>query len=352
MSALVLCPDCKRKLKVPDTAVGKTIRCPTCKTPIPTVTETQSSASDPESDESDALSPRRSVKTAPPPRTAPRGQLNRDEDREDDDDDDAPAVEKPLRKKPSGKRRPNRKKSSAGPIIGLAVGGVLLLIVLVGIGFAAFRYLGRSRTIPEAEWQTFTPPNSSCTILMPGRPVFGSRTTNGVTVNVYEIERDGGKMAFAVAVMDLATNALPPNALEMLTNPQREQMTRRMNGNVTSETAVTLGNIPGHEFHVTPSQHRGMLIERIYLAKIGGLHRCYALLAAGDYIAPNTGDAARFFDSFKIDASATPPTFGNAAAALGPQQPPFANQPPANPGAMPPQPNPRPIPPQGPRFRR
>ena len=39
MSALVVCPDCKRKLKVPDTAVGKTIRCPACKAVIPSASE-------------------------------------------------------------------------------------------------------------------------------------------------------------------------------------------------------------------------------------------------------------------------------------------------------------------------
>lgn len=342
MSALVLCPECKRKLKVPDTAVGKTIRCPMCKASIPPVT---GPASDTEDAEPHIPSRPRSVKTAPPPRTAPRGQLNREEDMEDEDDD-APVEEKPIRKKPSRKRRPIRKKSSAGPIIGLAVGGVLLLIVLLGSGFAVFRYFSRSRTIPEAEWQSFSPPNSGCSVLMPGTPVPQPMNVIGVTMRFYEVKRLKENAAFSLAICEVPPHVVRPSLLEDMTKGSRDGILAQISGaKVTSETSITLGNLPGREIQLQRPT-RGSIIARWYLAKIGNTHRAYAVVAEGDYIQPNKGDAARFLDSFKIDASATPPTFDNAAPPFGPQQPPVVNPPPATPGAMPPQPNPGPMPPQ------
>jgi hypothetical protein len=343
MSALVLCPDCKRKLKVPDSAVGKTIRCPTCKALLPPVLEP---ALDSEDSEPDTPSRRGAVTTAPPPRTAPTRPLSRPPEDEEAEDDLEPE-EKPIRKRPSREARSLHKKSSAGLIIGLVLGGVALLALLGG-GATLLWHFSRTlgKGIAQAEWQTFMPPNGDCSVLMPGTPQSQPVTTLGITVNKYLVTRTGEKAFFAVAFMNLGPDPLQPNALELVANAERDHIMRTLNGSVTSQTSITLGNLPGREFQIT-TQPRGALIERIYLANLGGTHRVYLVVAAGDYLTPNQDDVTRFFDSFKITAPSTPPTFLDAAAPLGgPKQPIIVNAPPANPGPMPPIVIPRPIQPR------
>jgi len=343
MSALVLCPDCKRKLKVPDTALGKSIRCPTCKALIPPVLEP---ATDSEDAEPDTPSRRDAVMTAPPPRTAPVRPLSRPPEDEETKDDLEPE-EDPIRKRPARKASSPRKKSSAGLIIGLVLGGAALLALLGG-GATLIWHLSRTlgNGIAKSEWQTFMPPNGDCSVLMPGTPQSQPLTTLGFTVNKYLVTRTREKAFFAVAFANLGPDPLQPNILELLANGERDHILRTLNGQVTSQTSITLGNLPGREFQITTIP-RGTLIERIYLANLGGTHRVYLVVAAGDYMTPNQGDATRFFDSFQITAPATPPTFLDAAAPLGvANQPPIVKVPPANPGPMPPIVIPRPVQPR------
>jgi hypothetical protein len=343
MSALVFCPDCKRTLKVPDSAVGKSIRCPTCKTLLPPVS---GPAIDPEDSEPDTSSRRGAMTTAPLPRTAPTRPLSRPPE-EEAAEDDLELEEKPIRKRPSRKASSLRKKSSAGPIIGLVVGGVALLALLGG-GATLLWHFGRTRGkgIAQAEWQTFMPPNGDCSVLMPGAPQSQPVTTLGFTVNKYLVTRTREKAFFAVAFANLGPDPLQPNALELVANAERDHILRTLNGKVTSQVSITLGNLPGREVQITTIP-RGTLIERVYLANLGGTHRVYLVVAAGDYMTPNQDDATRFFDSFKITAPVTPPTFLDAAAPLGgPKQPIIVNVPPANPGPMPPIVIPRPVQPR------
>jgi len=325
VSAILVCPECDKKLRVPDTVMGKAFRCPACKALIPPASEPDSPA------------PSRSVKQSPSPRSAAVPSRGRPAREEEPEDDFEPEDERPVRPKPSGQRRPKPKKSSAGLIIGLAVAGGVVLLLFVGIGVGLFLYFNRSRTIPEAEWQSFSPPNSGCTILIPGTPVFRSQTRNGLTGNLYGVERDNGKTAFGVTVMNLGPNPLKPSALELGTNAMRDEIMRRTNGKatITSETSITLAGIPGYEFQAK-FPGGGTFIDRFYLAKIDGMHRSYTVFAGSEHIPLDKGDAAHFFDSFKITASATAPDLTGAAGQGGMQMPPAFNPPPANPQPNPP----------------
>jgi hypothetical protein len=49
----------------------------------------------------------------------------------------------------------------------------------------------------------------------------------------------------------------------------------------------------------------GLYLCRVYLARVGTVNRVYIVMAAGPRIRPGTGDAAKFFDSFAIDAAGT-----------------------------------------------
>jgi hypothetical protein len=312
-----------------------------CNALVPLVSEPDLTILDPEGSEPDTPSPAHVVKTTPPLQGAaarPRIQPPQDEEPEDD-------VERAAKK-------PIRRKSSVGLIIGLAVGGVgLLLLVLVGGGVGLLLHFVRNKPIPQADWQTFTPPNGDCSVLMPGTPQSQPLTVLGLTVNKYLLARTREKAFFVVAFADLGPDPLQPNILEMMTNGERDHIMQTVKGTVTSETSITLGNLPGREFQIS-TRPRGTIIERIYLAKIGGTHRFYLVTAAGDNMMPNSSDAARLFDSFKITAPAVPPTFLNAAAQQDGPKPPVVNRPPANPQpnppivVNPPPANPRPNPPR------
>ncbi len=186
MSIHVTCPDCQRKLKVPETAVGKTIRCPACKVRIPPVSESRSAVSDLENDEPATRSPSRAVKTTPSPQTpfAPsRGPASPELDIE--------SAEKPLREKSSRRDRSIRKKSSIGLIIALAAVGGVLLLLLFGAGGGLLWYFVRAsrdkadagKAIADTEWQIFMPPDCACSVLMPGTPQSQPMTTMGVKIN-------------------------------------------------------------------------------------------------------------------------------------------------------------------------
>ncbi|MGH7168984.1 MAG: hypothetical protein ACRELF_07355 [Gemmataceae bacterium] len=337
MSAILVCPDCDQKLRVPETARGKSFRCPACKALI-------SFESEP-----DGPTPSRSVKTTPSPRTAAapsRGRPRRDEEPEDDIE---PAAKEPIRRK-SSRSRPIRDKSSAGLIIGLVVGGVMLLLVLVGGGGTLIWLVMRTsgKGISEAEWQTFTPPNSDCSVLMPGTPQPQPMTSLGITINKYLLTRTREKEFFVVAYANFGPDPLQPNALEIGVNAEREHLLRTLKGKAASETPITLGALPGREFQLA-IQPKGILIERMYLAKVNGIHRIYLVVAAGDNMTANHPDATRFFASFKINGTVLPPTFVGAAAPGWPNPPIFVNPPPANPGFNPPRGITRPRLPRGPR---
>lgn len=323
MNALVVCPECNRKLKVPESAAGKAIRCPGCKTVIPAkkgMPPEKTKATNPQSP------PREAVATAPtrpsaeiPTRTRP------------------PIVEEGTEEEPSPRKK-TRKGSSTGWIVGLIVGGAVLFLGLVGGGIGLIVYFVLNKTIPDAEWQSFSPPNGGCTILMPGTPVPQTMNMLGIPLTQYQVERKKENAVFELAIFDLPPQLLRPNVLQDIVNGSRNAVVAQTNGTVKSETSITLGNMEGREYQI--QKERGTLITRTYLTKIGNTHRVYIVVAGGDFIKPNNGDAARFFDSFQVTSPATPPNLGGNPVAQGPQ-PPVINPPTVNPPAVnPPRPNP------------
>jgi hypothetical protein len=292
VSAVVLCPECRRKLKAPETIGRKSFRCPGCKTIISAASLACLLEADPENES--------------------------------------------MRK-----GSPDRKKSSTGLIIGLAAGCTVLMLLVLGAGGGVLWYFLRTKTIPASAWQSFSPPNSGCTILMPGKPFTQSLNLMGIVAKNYQVERKQENAVFSVLIFDLPPPFHQPNILEALANSARNGSMAQIEpgSEVTNETPISLGNIPGREYQIkTPT--RGMFIERIYLAKIGNTHRVYVVRTGGYYIQPNTGDAARFFDSFQLDAGATPPSF-DGGAEKGKEKPlPGIHPPQRNRQAQPPGPNP------------
>lgn len=148
MPIAVLCPGCNSRLNAPDTAAGKTVKCPKCQAAmvIP--------APDAEPEVEDTPPPKRSA--APPRKRSAEG-----------DDDDRP-------------RKKRKKAATSGPPVGLLIGGGLaLLLLLAGGGFAAYWFGFRDKgtgggggaggaggggivgkaPVP-AGWKEVSPPNS------------------------------------------------------------------------------------------------------------------------------------------------------------------------------------------------
>src|SRR5579884_116253 len=225
---------------------------------------------------------------------------------------------RPKKVPPLPSKGPKRKKSSARLIMGLVAGSVVLLLLVLGLGGEGPWHFLRNQTIPQSEWQTFSPPNGGCTVLMPGTPTPQTLDILGISAKTYQVERKKEKTYFAVTMFDISPPFLRPSLLQDVANSCRDAAKAHMDAvepgsTVTSESAISLGNLPGREYQITtPPTKRGTFITRLYLAKIDNTHRFFLLQAGGSIIQPNTGDAARFFDSFKIDNTATPPTFGDA----------------------------------------
>ncbi len=327
MSSFISCPDCKRKLKVPETMLGKSFRCPACKTVIEAELEEEPPP------------PSRAVKTAQSGRSAAALPRIRPSPAEEPEDDFEPEEEEPIREKPRRKRRPIRKRSSSGLIIGLVAGGAVLFLLVLAAGGGLLWYFLRSKGIPDKEWQTFTPPGGDCTVLMPGAPLPQTLNLLGLKVTQYQLERKKEKEIFIVAVYDIPQHILRPNLLDDMANGSRAGALNSMGGGqVTSDTPITLGNIPGREYQIKPAANPGILIVRVYLAKVGNEHREFLLMVGGDFIQPNKGDAAHFLDSVKMNGSASAPELTGAAAGGGMQPPPMnpkPNPPQFNPGRRP-----------------
>lgn len=220
----------------------------------------------------------------------------------------------------------------------------MLLLAVVGAGGGLLWYFLRSKGIPDKEWQTFSPPNGDCTVLMPGSPAPQTLDLLGMRVTQYQVDRKKEKAMFVVAVYEIPPQLVRRSLLDDMANGSRAGALNSMSGGtVTSDSPITLGDIPGREFQLKPAANPGALIARMYVAKVGNVHRAYLLMVGGDFIQPNTGDAAHFLDSFKITGGATSPDFAGAAAGGGLQPPPMNPKP--NP---PPRPNPGRRPPRGP----
>ena len=158
MSSIIICPDCKRKLKVPESTAGKTFRCPACKSIIPSVVE------------NDDRAPAPAVRGTPSARTAPEPSRSRPPSEEEPAEDIEAEDEEPIREKRPRKKRSIRKKSSSGLLIICLVAGGLGLLLVGGAGIGLIVYLARQPGTLDSEWQAFSPPVGNCTILMPATP--------------------------------------------------------------------------------------------------------------------------------------------------------------------------------------
>lgn len=187
---LIVCPSCEKKLKVPDAILAKgSFKCPACsqtlKLPKPreddlVELEADDMIEDEPLNEGKELSRDRQGAVPSPQRSArPNGRGSKkssplDEDLVDDlfEEDDAP---RRSSKSSRGEKRPEKRSSGSGVVIGIAIGlGGVALVALVGLALWAFG--GRKPDNQVAQQnpppQNVAPPNNS----VPNNPALPNLT--------------------------------------------------------------------------------------------------------------------------------------------------------------------------------
>lgn len=300
------CPHCDAVLKtaVPLPA-GKMVRCPKCSATF-TVRGPRTPPLEIEADDGPATRPSAPRPPAPPPR-------------ERDDvpaaDEAAPDRPRPARRRPAfddyddrsedrpaRRARPAPRKRSSGLLwlfVGLGAAGLCVLgCGGVVVYFAAFA----SREIPAAEWKPFTPPNGRCQVLMPGTPKPEPLPIDGlgvVAAQKHMVERKWEDAVFVVSYLDMNQVVLANTTFETLYVAERDNMLKTTNGRLGKETEISLAGYRGKEFQASV-KGGGTIIMRMYLVPGPGRDRIYILMAGGSRMKPGKGDAAKFFDSFKL----------------------------------------------------
>jgi hypothetical protein len=138
---------------------------------------------------------------------------------------------------------------------------------------------------------------------MPGTPSLERVPVNGVTAEKYTLVREKEGAVFGVTFYDLPSGPVPADQLADIAASERDWIVRMANGKVLAETSIKQGPYPGTEVQAQ-FPRKGKYVSRTYLVERGAVNRIYILVAFGHPIEPGTGDAAKFFDSFKVEMAA------------------------------------------------
>jgi hypothetical protein len=157
--------------------------------------------------------------------------------------------------------------------------------------------LGPSLPIPEADWAEFRPPEGGCRILQPGPPSWILPTPKGER---YWWLRKAEHSEFLL-VCGTPAEKQDSNAVPELLAIDRDRLLRTFAGTkVTRDESTTFAGFPAQEIEVRGPGGQ-IFVMRGFLVGKGPAKRVYELLVGGNGIRPDAGDAARFFDSFRLE---------------------------------------------------
>jgi hypothetical protein len=225
MPILVTCPGCSAKLNAPDSAAGKKVRCPKsgCGTliPVPAPAAAPAQAARPAPPPAPPSSPFEFNDDPPPRKAAKAATVDEDEDddrprrkrRDDEDDDDRDRDDRPRKKgaraerddddaddRPRKKRRDRdeddeddrdrrkrrggyakrrKKGTSAGVIVAVVIG---IIVVLGGVGYGIYAMMGGSKTAPPEGWKEFTYKDDGFKAYFPKEPKVHRDSMDGMGI--------------------------------------------------------------------------------------------------------------------------------------------------------------------------
>ncbi|MDB5313034.1 MAG: hypothetical protein JWO38_7236 [Gemmataceae bacterium] len=309
MPIRIACPSCAAVLTVPDTAAGKTGKCPKCQTPIaiPPATpefEVVDEPAPPTPADNRPGSRRRSADAAPDDR--PRGR-RRDPDDRDEDEDDRPVSRRPV---------PGRKKAGGnGKVLILAVVGVAVLGLAAGGGIAAWFLLGKDAPAgaagngppgpqpqgPKAtEWTRFDGPDGIFTAYFPsgsGTPIdlvekaadrFGPRT------QTWTQRHDGRSYIATLWTWDAKTaGAANPDVVARVTGTKE----------FTAEALTTLGGRKARRYITTS----GEISQALVSAGLGNGRSVMFTVLGNKGLTFEDPLVEQFFAKIELTAGSIPP---------------------------------------------
>jgi hypothetical protein len=160
------------------------------------------------------------------------------------------------------------------------------------------------RSVPASAWETFVPPEGRCQLLMPGTPkaeVVSVDRAGLKNAQRYEVIRKDEGAVFLLIIADRDAKETSRKSFPELYVPVREYILAIQDGEVIWEDDIMMGPHAGKELQVRPAEG-GLLLARVYLVRGRPFDRLYILVTAGAWLQPGKGDAAKFFESFKLES--------------------------------------------------
>jgi hypothetical protein len=363
MSVRLICPECKKQLKIPETAVGKKIQCPLCSArfiaeaaveavpaapPVATPAPPQPPPAAPTPPPAAIPVTKESVTGGAPPRKAAVKEeiptLEPTDELEEVEDDEAPArpkrrnsvttgaslttrrdeyepTEKEKKARPGlrGRRLPDGAGESAGLLIGMLCGG-FAFFVLGCCGFGSYgvyavwpsgnrpakSHAGGKPAPPQGgqpglTWLKAGAKNNYWSVELPGRIDQGSplRPPHTLDGRLYTV-RPNANLLFEVGFLEMTDFHLRQFSFEQHYQQARDQAVRSLaGGRVSAENNVTVDGISGKEYQVTGLNNQ-MIVRRMFLVNRPGRNSIYFFQVSGTSVTPGAGDTARFFNSIHL----------------------------------------------------
>jgi len=174
---------------------------------------------------------------------------------------------------------------------------VAVAAALAVLGGGAKLFFSRG-AIPAAAWIEFAPPGDRCRVLLPGAPTTERAAGHAAGLGSgrkFSVLREAEDVGFFLCTLETVPEGLS-GAFARVYAAERDHMLQKAGGRLTTECELTLDGCPGKEFEAQ-LVGRQTLLARVYL----GRGRLYILVAGGPHVRSDTGDAARFFNSFHIE---------------------------------------------------
>ena len=322
MPVQVFCPGCQKKLRVPETAQGKRVKCLACTHVFHVPSATVEPRDDPEP-----------VRRPSKPRLAPREESFREEDEDlprrvarskrrdpeyDDEDDQGPREPRRRRSRDDVRRRP---KQSSGAMVWIIVAASVLVAVLGGgLTWLLIRNASRDAdamvqkkagfqpapapvNVPAgpgklnaALWQEFSSPPGRFKITFPGQPKYSTQRepVKNQIFHQFEVLQIPFDLGFFVHYVDLPPAPNPPPPDLFFESLRGGVLSDFPGGRLTREERVQVNGHLGREYSI--AMPIAQVIRRVYLVN----NRMYMVTVSGSRLEQHRGDSDRYFNSFQV----------------------------------------------------
>jgi DNA-directed RNA polymerase subunit RPC12/RpoP len=313
MTIRLNCAECRRKLKVPDEALGKKVQCPVCGARFlgriePDAPATPMAKGD--------VSPQTEAATIPnldlddpatkepiaddmvildePPMEVSEAveEPNADEVAEElepeivEEDEETPKKKEPKKKS---------RKMLWGCLSAVAL---VLLIGCGGGGFFAYRFW--TGYISEDDWKTFAPPGGFCSISMPGEPVSKVDSSQPFQMFRFTVEKPLARSEFLLLYYDAPLGGVQTEPLlDAMIKEESSNIANKFHAVADAPQSIRLRQYTGKEVRLHIGGGRNAII-RFFVVPQGKQMRVYELVASGPGLEPTQEAGAKFFNSFLI----------------------------------------------------